>query len=143
MKTDSNFNFYTNIIGKGVTFPIQLTTNEKGETGWYPSNGSFEQVKNSMSALLWYMIGQRFRQEDFGTRLWECIEEPNTNALESMITTFLEDAFTKWEDRITISDIETARSGTKLYILVTYYLVGTSTSQYIYITYDKSNNTLI
>ena len=28
-------NYLTNIVGKGMIFPIQLTRNEKGETGWY------------------------------------------------------------------------------------------------------------
>ena len=32
-------NYFTDIIGKGVTFPIQLSRNENGETGWYPVNG--------------------------------------------------------------------------------------------------------
>jgi hypothetical protein len=68
-------NLYTNIIGIGPLFPIRITENEKGEKGWYPVNGDIELVHNNLSALLWYDIGQRFRQEDFGTRLWECIQK--------------------------------------------------------------------
>ena len=29
-------NYFTDLVGIGVTYPIQLTTNEKGERGWYP-----------------------------------------------------------------------------------------------------------
>ena len=85
-------NLYTNIIGIGPLFPIRITENEKGEKGWYPVNGDIELVHNNLSALLWYDIGQRFRQEDFGTRLWECIEEPNTQALAFLVKDFLKKA---------------------------------------------------
>ena len=53
-------NYFTDIIGKGVTFPIQLSRNEKGETGWYPVNGDMELVRNKINSILYYMIGQRF-----------------------------------------------------------------------------------
>ena len=142
MKTDSTFNRWTNVIGKGVLFPITLTTNEDGTTGWYPKNASFDQIKHNITSLMWYMIGQRFRQEDFGTRLWECIEEPNTQALNYLIKEFLNDALSKWEGRITVDTIEMTRSSTKVAILVTYTLNNTNTSQYISIVYDKDTNTL-
>lgn len=45
-------NLYTNIIGIGPLFPIQITENEKGEKGWYPVNGDIELVHNNLSALL-------------------------------------------------------------------------------------------
>lgn len=35
-------NYFTDLVGIGVTYPIQLTTNEKGERGWYPVNGDFK-----------------------------------------------------------------------------------------------------
>ena len=57
-------NYFTDIVGIGVTFPIQLTRNEKGETGWYPVNGDFKLIRDNISAILYYMIGQRFRQEN-------------------------------------------------------------------------------
>lgn len=135
-------NFYTNIIGKGITFPWYLTQNENGETGLYPVNGSFELIKHNISSLLYYMIGQRLRQENFGTRLWECIEEPNTQALSFLIKDFLGSALRTWEDRITIQDIEVARVDSKIRILITYVINGTNSSQYLAITYDYANNSL-
>ena len=82
-------NYLTNIVGKGMIFPIQLTRNEKGETGWYPVNGDMALVRNNISSIMYYLIGQRFRQENFGNRLWECIEEPNTQALSFIIKEFI------------------------------------------------------
>ena len=85
-------NYFTDIVGIGVTFPIQLTRNEKGETGWYPVNGDFKLIRDNISAILYYMIGQRFRQENFGSKLWQCIEEPNSQALSFIIKEFLKQA---------------------------------------------------
>lgn len=135
-------NFYTNIIGKGILFPLQLQTNSKGETGIYPINGDFELIRNNISALMYYMIGFRIRQETFGTRLWECIEEPNTQVLAHVIEQFLVNALTTWEDRITVQKVDVSRADTKVNILVTYQINNIPTSQYVAITYDLNNNNL-
>lgn len=132
-------NIYKKLIGKGPLFPIQLTTNEQGKVGWYPVDGNPELIKENITALLYYMIGQRIRQETFGTRLWECIEEPNVQALSFLIKDFLTTALTTWEGRIILQDIQTARVGSKLNILVTYAINGTNSSQFINIEYDLTN----
>lgn len=132
-------NLYEKLIGKGPLFPIRLTQNDKGETGWYPVNGDPNLIKENITALIYYMIGQRIRQEDFGTRLWECIEEPNTQALSFLIKDFLTQALTAWEGRITLQEIQTARVGSKIAILVSYRINGTSSSQFINIEYDLTN----
>lgn len=129
-------NYYTKIIGKGVTFPINLTKNENGDVGWYPINGDSELIRQNLSSLIYYMIGQRIRQEEFGTRLWECIEEPNTQALSFLIKDFLIQAITTWEDRITIQDVEVARNDSGISILITYQINGTNSSQYISVDYN-------
>ena len=97
-------NYFTDIVGIGVTFPIQLTRNEKGETGWYPVNGDFKLIRDNISAILYYMIGQRFRQENFGSKLWQCIEEPNSQALSFIIKEFLKQAIGAWEQRKTFKN---------------------------------------
>lgn len=135
-------NLYTNLIGKGILFPINLTTNEDGTTGVYPVDGSFELIKHNITSILWYMIGQRFRQENFGTRLWECIEEPNTQALSFLIKNFLNNALSTWEGRITVTSIETSRVDSKINILISYRINNTNTSQYISVVYDHNDNSL-
>lgn len=132
-------NIYEKVIGRGPLFPIQLTTNDQGKVGWYPVNGDPNLIKENISSLLYYMIGQRIRQENFGTRLWECIEEPNVQALSFLIKDFLTSALTTWEDRIILQDIQTARVDSKINILVTYVINGTNSSQYINVEYDLTN----
>lgn len=135
-------NLYTNIIGIGPLFPIQITENEKGEKGWYPVNGDIELVHNNLSALLWYDIGQRFRQEDFGTRLWECIEEPNTQALAFLVKDFLKKAISTYETRITFKSLNMRLEGTKLFIEMNYVINQTGSQQVLGISYDRSENIL-
>lgn len=135
-------NYFTDLVGIGVTFPIQLSTNEKGERGWYPVNGDFKLIRDNISSILYYMIGQRFRQENFGSKLWQCIEEPNTRALSFIIKEFLKQAIGTWEQRITFQSIQVTREGAKIHIEVSYLVKGSSTSQYLNIDYDNSTNSL-
>lgn len=127
-----------NSLGKGAIFPIELTTPKDSEgnpeyttmvingkstlvkkVGWYPQS-SIELVNENLGSIFTYQIGERFRQEDFGHRLWECIEEPNTQLLEYMVNQFVKDSIQKWESRITGLDINIVRDSYKLYIKISF-----------------------
>lgn len=140
MATTENIN--SKIIGRGVLFPIQLTTNAEGKTGWYPVEGSKALIVNNVNAILLYMLGERFRQEDFGSRLWECIEEPNTQAQAFLINTFLKEALSTWEDRIIYDHSEVTREASKVHIRLFYKLVQLGQTSSLDITYDNLTNTL-
>lgn len=112
----ANYN-QLNTIGSGAYFPIKLEqavgSDGKPESvqlpdgrvvpkiGWYILRGDVALIKQNLTAILTYQIGQRFRQEDFGSRTWECLEEPNTSALNLMIRNFVKDGIAAWEPRIT------------------------------------------
>lgn len=112
----ANYN-QLNTIGSGAYFPIKLEqavgSDGKLESvqlpdgrvvpkiGWYILRGDVALIKQNLTAILTYQIGQRFRQEDFGSRTWECLEEPNTSALNLMIKNFVKDGIAAWEPRIT------------------------------------------
>lgn len=112
----ANYN-QLNSIGSGAYFPIKLEqavgSDGKLESvqlpdgrvvpkiGWYILRGDVALIKQNLIAILTYQIGQRFRQEDFGSRTWECLEEPNTSALNLMIRNFVKDGIAAWEPRIT------------------------------------------
>ena len=112
----ANYN-QLNTIGSGAYFPIKLEqalgSDGKPESvqlpdgrvvpkiGWYILRGDVALIKQNLTAILTYQIGQRFRQEDFGSRTWECLEEPNTSALNLMIKNFVKDGIAAWEPRIT------------------------------------------
>ena len=135
-------NYFTKLVGKGITFPIQITKDINGKTGVYPVNGDFELVRNNISSILYYLIGQRFRQEEFGNRLWECIEEQNTQALSYLIKSFIRGAIEAWEQRVKLKSITVTRNGAKVDVQVNYQVVGSESNQYLYLTYDSMDNSL-
>lgn len=135
-------NLYEKIVGNGMVYPIVLGTNSEHKTGWYPVIGDTKLISDNLNALLQYTIGERFRQEDFGTRLWECIEEPNTQAQAFLINTFLKEAISLYEDRINYKESIISRSGNKLHIEMHYILKQSNEEKSLNITYDNLTNSL-
>lgn len=148
-----------NQIGQGATFPIKLSTPKDKDgnpeyttimvdgvptsvlkVGWYPGIG-LDLIKNNVTSLFIYQIGERFRQENFGSRLWECVEEPNNQLLEYMATQFVKATISTWESRIRGLEVHTLREDSKLYIKIL-FSVGTSATQEAILEYDNSTNTL-
>ena len=136
-------NIYQIVIGSGAMFPIQLGTNDQGKTGWYPVVGDPALISQNLIALINYMIGQRFRQEEFGTRLWECIEEPNTQAQEFMVYSFLKEAIAKYENRISLQKSSVSRIGSQVKVCFSYLINTTNTSGSGSIIYDSISNTTV
>lgn len=130
------------IIGSGMLFPIEITSNGDGKTGWYPSQGDQRLIENNIETLLLYQIGQKFRGENFGTRLWECIEEGNSQAQNYLINNFIKEALSTWEDRITYKSTTMVREGSRLKISFTYNINGTSYSNVGTMVYNSLNDTL-
>jgi len=129
-------NILEKIIGSGVLFPIILTENTRGETGWYPVTGTPDLILHNINSVIQYEIGFRIRQEDFGTRLWECIEEPNTQAQAFLVNQFVKQALTKWENRISITKTELIRQNTKLSIVIHYTVKDTNIGDVVGATYE-------
>lgn len=111
-------------IGNGAGFPIKLTTVMKDgkpemvtlpdgtmvpKVTWAISKGTTDLIKQNITSILVYQIGYRIRQEYFGCRLWEAIEEPNTNFLQSQITQFITSSISNWEPRVSEVSIEVVR----------------------------------
>lgn len=124
-------------IGSGVLFPIQITSNSKGETGWYPVNGDPGLISHNLESLFVHEIGYRFRQEWYGTRLWELLEEPNTQAQAFIAKEFLIQAINTYEPRLSVQNVEVypERTGS-LKIIFTYNIIGTSITNTSEISYD-------
>ena len=105
-------------IGIGAIFPIELKENNQGQTGWYPVYGDSKLIEENIKALLLYEIGQRLRQEDFGTKLIEVLEEPNTSALSFLVREYIMQALAKYESRVVVTKISSTRLNQKLHILL-------------------------
>lgn len=124
-------------IGSGVLFPINLSQNEKGETGWYPITGSRDLILHNLNSIIQYELGFRIRQEDFGTRLWECIEEPNTQAQSFIVYQFVKRALVKWETRIDLTNVDLIHEGSKLTIQIGFNIKNTNQQDSVSATYEQ------
>lgn len=130
-------NILEKVIGSGALYPIQLEQNSSGQTGWYPVTGSRDLILHNINSVIQYELGFRIRQEDFGTRLWECIEEPNTQAQAFLVYQFVKQALTKWENRIMITKTDLIREGTKLTIQIYYSIKNTNQADIVSATYEQ------
>lgn len=122
-------------IGIGAIFPIELEENDQGQTGWYPVYGDSKLIEENIKALLLYEIGQRLRQEDFGTRLIEVLEEPNTS-LSFLIREYIMQALNKYESRVRITKISSTRLNQKLHILLEFKIIELNLDSFIEAQYN-------
>lgn len=122
-------------IGIGAIFPIELEENDQGQTGWYPVYGDSKLIEENIKALLLYEIGQRLRQEDFGTRLIEVLEEPNTS-LSFLIREYIMQALNKYESRVLITKISSIRLNQKLHILLEFKIIELNLDSFIEAQYN-------
>lgn len=129
-------NILEKTIGSGVLFPFSITKNASGATGVYPVKGTTDLILHNINSIIQYELGFRIRQEDFGTRLWECIEEPNTQAQAFLVNQFVKQALLKWENRIAITNTELIRQGTKLSIFIHYNIKNTNFGDVVGATYE-------
>ncbi|MCM1438809.1 MAG: GPW/gp25 family protein [Roseburia sp.] len=126
----------TSAIGIGAIFPITIKENSKGQKGWYPVNGDSALIENNLKALLLYEIGQRLRQEDFGTKLIEVLEEPNTSALSFLVREFIMQALTKYEHRVYVTKISSSRFNQKLNILLEFKIIELNMDSFLEAQYN-------
>lgn len=123
-------------IGIGAIFPIELKENNQGQTGWYPVYGDSKLIEENIKALLLYEIGQRLRQEDFGTKLIEVLEEPNTSALSFLVREYIIQALAKYESRVVVTKISSTRLNQKLHILLEFRIVELNQDSFLEAQYN-------
>ena len=116
-----NNNQINNAIGSGVLFPIILTPNTNGTSTWATVSGDNRLIENNIMAVLLFELGQRLRQENFGTRLMEALEEQNNQLLSFLVKRFLVEGINYWEPRIDLlqSDVTLTQNEDFLYINLT------------------------
>lgn len=123
-------------IGIGAIFPIELKENNQGQTGWYPVYGDSKLIEENIKALLLYEIGQRLRQEDFGTKLIEVLEEPNTSALSFLVREYIMQALAKYESRVVVTKISSTKLNQKLHILLEFRIVELNQDSFLEAQYN-------
>lgn len=112
------------------------------KVGWYPIYGDSRLIRQSLIGLLSYMMGQKIRSEYYGTRIWECIEEPNTVALNVMIRKFLVDGIKAWEPRLIAMDLRCYREYDSMHVYMRYAIKNSRSIYDLDFSYNPSTNSI-
>ena len=129
-------------MGIGGLFGIGISENEKGEKGWYGVNGDIEVVDNKVCGVVWYDIGERLREEDFGSRVWECIEEGNREGLGLLVKELLKKGMCRYESRISFKRVNMRLEGRKVLMEMNYVINESGREEVLGISYDRCENIL-
>ena len=119
-----------NTIGYGAYFPIELVENSVGNKTWKLIS-SPKLIEHNLKTLLSTYIGKIMNNEEFGTRIYECIEEPNTQAQAFIIRRFIKEAIEKYEPRIQFTDSTISIVDSKLLITIKYVIKENQTENII------------
>ena len=79
-----------------------------GQTGL--SISEVEHIRQSVRDILVTPVGSRVMRREYGSLLSQMIDQPQTPALELQIKVACYMAVLKWEPRVTLSSVTTARS---------------------------------
>lgn len=131
-----NLNSLKSLIGVGVTFPITIT-----DGGWHPVEGDLKLIKENILALILHPQGLRLRQEEYGTRIEEFIEEPDTQLVITLLKLYIKGAIAKYEPRVTLNKIRTKHNQGRLEVTLEYSIVDTPLTDYLDIAYDLTELT--
>lgn len=101
-----------NFIGKGLTFPIELS----GGRGVIKSG--FEVIRSSIRMILSWPYAQRFMLGEFGSRVEEMLEEPNDEISRQLIESFIKDALDTWEKRIQVLELGVENNSTEGTVMI-------------------------
>lgn len=116
-----------NIIKDSEGNPIPVEEPEMvPKVTWHPLKGDPSLIKQNLTSLIGYDIGQKMREEAFGTRLAECLEEPNDANLEFLVKNFILESISTWEPRINALDCQIKREFDQLYIYLQFVIEGTT-----------------
>ena len=97
---------------------------------WRPVAGDPDLVVQNLKAIFTYIIGQKLREEIFGSRVWECIEEPNDDTLQYTARDFITSSIQIWEPRIMAVNVNIERTIDSLMIKLYYRLKDVNGIQY-------------
>lgn len=146
------------VIGSGAGFPIELTKplddngniqqiyNDDGVlvdlVTWSPLIGSFDLIKQNIIAILNTPLGFQIRNEFFGSRINEVIEEPNAQAANYLLITYIKESIEIWEPRVKISKIETTYKNEYVTLKLRLSLIETGQESEFEINYNPTNNSI-
>ena len=77
-----------------------------------------------------------------GTRIYECIDEPNTQILEFLVKEFIRDSINSWEPRIEALAITTKRQYDRVFIYLRFKVKLSQSIDEVIFEYNPQNQTI-
>lgn len=149
-------NIYQYIIGSGAGFPITLTTplDSNGEplkiyddegnlinlVTWSPQVGSFDLIKQNLLTTLNTPLGFSIRNDLFGSRIMETVEEQNTQVLNFLLSKYIKTAIENWEPRVYIKNVTSTFYSDYAKVVINMVLSSTGEQTEFEINYNLINN---
>lgn len=79
---------------KGMAFPLLLSS------GSSTLEEGVELIQKSIKTILSWPLYTREYEDEFGSRVFELLEEPNDDVLAALLRRFTQDTLERWEERI-------------------------------------------
>lgn len=100
---------------QGLIFPLQLSS------GKHVISEGEDLIKSSIMIILSWPLFTREYVDDFGSRVYEALEDQNDDILMTLIKKFVVDSITKWEERVELKKMTFERpSGERLIVDLLY-----------------------
>lgn len=91
----------------GVTIPSTIDPKD-----------DFEVITSSILFICMTGFGERVMQPEFGSSLAGLLFEPNTDAVIAEVRAGMEEALSRWDDRVTFVDFSADRDGNSLHCVI-------------------------
>jgi phage baseplate assembly protein W len=91
----------------GLKYPIQ-----KNSQGYFAKIADTSTIKSDLLILLLTNFGERVMLPSFGTGLSSALFQQNNAALEAQVVSLIKSAISKWEPRVSITQITAVSSET-------------------------------
>jgi phage baseplate assembly protein W len=95
-------NFNKEWIGQGISMPNPFNANK----GTVSSNTGVDRIRQSIYYILSTIPGERLLMPQFGSKLGSLIFDPNDDTFADLAKIYVEEALSKWEPRITVTNVE-------------------------------------
>lgn len=89
---------------KSLIFPIILSN------GSHTLTESIDSIKASIKLIISWPLRTRQFNGEFGSRIFEVLEEPSDDILISLVRRFIIDAIAKWESRVELISLDIHKS---------------------------------
>jgi phage baseplate assembly protein W len=87
----------------GLIFPLELSS------GRHLISSSEDLIKSSIKILISWPLFTRDFEGDFGSRIYELIEEPNDDIVINLVRRFVLDSISTWEKRVDLIGLNVTR----------------------------------